>query len=62
MKLGTQVGLCPGHIVLDGEPAARSPKRHSLPQFPPISVVAKRLDKSEFPLGMEVVLAQATLC
>jgi len=36
MKLGIQVGLSPGHIVLDGDPAS--------PNFRPMSVVAKRLD------------------
>jgi len=34
MKLGMQVGLDPGHIVLDGDPAPPPAKRHSLP--PPI--------------------------
>jgi len=29
MKLGTQVDLGPGHIVLDGDPALPSPKVHS---------------------------------
>jgi len=29
MKLGMQVGLGPGHIVLDGDPAPPLPKRHS---------------------------------
>jgi len=29
MKLGMQVGLGPGHIVLDGDPDALPPKRHS---------------------------------
>ena len=29
MKLGVQVGLGPGHIVLDGDPAPPSPKGHS---------------------------------
>jgi len=43
MKLGTQVGLGPGHIVLDGDPAPH-PQRSSAPNFRPISVVAKRLD------------------
>ena len=32
MKLGMQVGLGPGHIVLDGDPAPPPPKGHS-PQF-----------------------------
>jgi len=34
MKLGMQVGLGPGHIVLDGDPADAPPKGHTpLPQF-----------------------------
>ena len=40
MKLGMQVGLGPGHIVLDGDPDAPLPKGHSPPNFRPISVVA----------------------
>jgi len=32
MKLGTQVGLGPGHIMLDGDPGPIPPKGHS-PQF-----------------------------
>ena len=32
MKLGMQVGLSPGHIVLDGDPAPPSP-RSTAPQF-----------------------------
>jgi len=39
MKLGTEVGLGPSHIVLDGDPAP--PKRHSPLGFQLISVVAK---------------------
>ena len=39
MKLGMRVGLCPGHIVLDGDPAP-------LPNLQPISIVDKRLDGS----------------
>jgi len=34
MKLGMEVGLIPGHIVLDGDTAPPSPKGHSPhPQF-----------------------------
>jgi len=33
MKLGMQVGLAPGHIVLDGDPAYPRPKG----QIPPIN-------------------------
>jgi len=40
MKLGMQVGLDPGHIVLDRGPAPR-PQRGTAPNFRPISVVAK---------------------
>ena len=29
MKLGMQIGLGPGHIVLDGDPAVPPPKGHS---------------------------------
>jgi len=35
MKLGIQVGLGPGHIVLDGNPAPLPPKGHSPPIFGP---------------------------
>jgi len=37
--------LCPGHIVLDGDPAPPPPKG-TAPNFRPISVVAKWLDGS----------------
>jgi len=42
MKLGTHVGLGPGHSVLDGDPSP--PKRGTASNFRPMSVVAKRLD------------------
>ena len=42
LSLGTEVGLGPGHNGFDGAPA---PKEHS-PNFRPMSVVAKRLDRS----------------
>ena len=42
MKLGMQVGLGPGHIVLDGHPAPQ--KRDTALNFRPMSVVAKWLD------------------
>jgi len=41
VKLGVQVDLGSGHIVLDGNPAPPASKGHS-PQFG--SAVAKRLD------------------
>jgi len=47
LVLGMEVGLNPGDFVLDGDPAP-SPKRgrSQLPNFRPISTVAKRLDAS----------------
>jgi len=45
MKLGTEVGLCPGHIVLDADPPPPLPKG-AQPQFWPMSIVAKWLDGS----------------
>jgi len=44
MKLGMEVGLGAGQIVLDGDPAP--PKGAQPPNFRPMSVVAKRLDGS----------------
>ena len=43
MKLGTQVGLGPGYIVLDGDPTP-FPERGIAPNMWPISVVVKWLD------------------
>jgi len=44
VKLGMEVGLGPGQIVLDADPAP-PPKGHSpTPNFRPMSVVAQRLD------------------
>ena len=42
MSFGVELGLGPGHIVLDGDPA--TPKKgHCSPTFWPMSIVAKRL-------------------
>ena len=47
MKLGTEVGLGPGHIVLDGYPAQPPPKGHNpmsiMAERSPISATAERL-------------------
>jgi len=43
MKLGTQVGLGPGHIVLDGDPPPLLKKGSEPPNFWSVSVVAKWL-------------------
>jgi len=49
MKLGVQVDLGPGHIVLDGEwglssPQLSLPKKGRAPKFSAMSIAAKRLD------------------
>jgi len=46
MKLGTQVGFGPGHIVLDWDLAPPPPKGAGAPNFWPISVAAKWLQGS----------------
>ena len=43
MKLGMQVGLGAGHIMLDGDPAPTPQKGGGPPNFWPMSVVAKWL-------------------
>ena len=55
MKLGTEVGLGPGHIVTDGDPAA--PKRGTAPQFL-VHVCCRQTARwISLPLGMEVGLS-----
>ena len=47
MLLGTEVGLSPGHIVLDGELGTHLPHSErgtGAPTFEPMSIMAKRLD------------------
>ena len=47
MVLGTEVGLSPGDFVLDGtQPPSQNVGRAPVPNFRPISIVAKRLDTS----------------
>jgi len=63
MKLGTEVGLGPDHIVLYGDPAPPPEKEHShTPNFWPMSVVAKRLDRLRCHLVWRWTSAKATLC
>jgi len=50
MKLGRQVGLGPGHIVLDGDSAPAPPKGAEAPNFWPVSVAAKWLQESTYHL------------
>ena len=56
MKLGMQVGIGPGHIVLDGDPAPPSPKEQSPLQFS-AHICCGQMDAwIKMPLGMEVGL------
>ena len=42
MPLGKEVGLGPGHIVLDGDPVGTQPATAVLPHFRLMPIVAKR--------------------
>ena len=55
MKLGMQVGLGPGHIVLDGDPA--SPKKGHSPQFSAHVRCGQMAAWIKMPLGMEAGLS-----
>jgi len=55
-KLGMKVGLSPGHIVLDGDPAPQ--KGHSSPQFS-AHVLWPNGWMDQEPLGIEVGLGRS---
>ena len=61
MKVGVQVGLGPGHSVLDGDPGHIS-QRGTATNFRPISAVAKWLYGSRCHLMWTQASTQATLC
>jgi len=42
VSLGKEVGLGPGHIVLDGDPVGTQPLTAAPPHFRPMTIVAKR--------------------
>jgi len=42
MPLGKEVGLGPGHTVLDGDPVETQAPQQPLATFRPMSIVAKR--------------------
>jgi len=58
MALGMEVGLSPGDIVLDGDPAAPIPSPPKLALF----YCGQMAGCVKMPFGMEVGLGQATLC
>jgi len=53
VKLGMQVGLGLGHIVLDGDPAPPPPEGHS-PQFSAHICCDRMAGQINMPFGMEV--------
>jgi len=57
MKLGTKVGLVPGHIVLDGDPDRPSPKGGGAPQFLAHICCGQMTGWIKMPLGREVGLS-----
>ena len=57
MPLGTEVGLGPGHIVLDGYPVPPPPKRGTAaPQFSAHVCCGQSAGGIKMPLGMDVGL------
>jgi len=57
MKLGMQVGLSPGHIVLDGDPAPPPPKAGRAPQFSAHICCGQMAGWITMPLGTVVGLS-----
>ena len=55
MKIGIQVGFCPGHIVLHGDPAPAPPKGHST-QFSADMSCGQMAAWIKMPLGIQVGL------
>ena len=56
MKLDTQVGFGPGHIVLDEDPAPSPPKREPSPQFLAHICCGQMVGWTKTKLGMQVGL------
>ena len=62
MKLSMQVGLGPGHIVLDGDPAPPPLKGSGAPQFLAHISCRQMAAGIQTPVGIEVRLGPGTLC
>jgi len=61
IKLGTQVGLGPGHIVLDGDPAPPPPKWGGAPQFLAQICCGQMAGWINMPLGRVVGLSPSDI-
>ena len=57
MKLGKQVGLGPGHVVLDGDPAPPTKKGAEPPKFSAHVYCGQTARWIKMALGMEVALS-----
>ena len=57
MKLGMQVGLVPGHIVLDGDQLPASKRGRAPPQFSAHLYCSQTAGCIEMPLGIVVGLS-----
>jgi len=63
MPLAMEVGLIPGDFVFDGTQPSRPKKgTEPLPNFRPMSIMAKRLDGSRWHLAWWWDFVHATLC
>jgi len=62
MILGVQVGLGPGHIVLDGDPPPLPKIGGTAPKSLAHVYCGEMAGWIKVPLGMEIGLTQATLC
>jgi len=61
VKLGMQVGLGPGHIVLDGDPSP-SPQRDTAPKFSAHVCCGQTAGWINMTLGVEAGLRSGQLC
>jgi len=61
MPLGMEVGLGPGDFVLDGDPAAPSPKGGRAPQFPANIRCDQTAGWIKMPVGTQVGLGPSDI-
>ena len=62
MPLGKEVGLGPGHIVLDRDPVGTYPPTAALPNFRLMFIVAKRSPISATAELLLTLVTQTTTC
>jgi len=61
MSLGTEVGLGPGHTVLDGDPASPRKRTQQPPLFSSYVYYGQTAGWIRIPLGMEVGLGSGDI-